>query len=228
MKNRIYKFLMSSHVHHLLEENTVRLGRQSYYREKYEKDFDEWIGDPEEGKSSLAIEHLPTAKLDDSGREVMRRLGLVLHPAVTELGLRGVKSVVEFDVFLFCASTGDLEELKVAMCEKSKDNMTPYDACLELTDREGFETWLKSAVYCGIDSNVPMAGMRPTTFREVDYSEKTRDARIYEHSPYIKRLRFKPQKEIRITVESRLLEYRDIKIVEARAPDLGNFFTRRF
>jgi hypothetical protein len=130
---RYYKFLHSVHVDNILIGGTVRISSLSYYREL---ERPQWIADRLEGSievnmteglvvtgdevSSFTPEGFPLLVRADTGGKIT-------------LGNEVILNYKHRDVFVFCASQGDLAPLTEATCG---DTENPYDACVRIMDME--------------------------------------------------------------------------------------------
>jgi hypothetical protein len=128
-----YKFLHSVHIDKIVIDGTVTISSLSYYRQLEEP---QWIADRLEGSIEVNL----TEGLVVSGNEVSSFTpeGFPL-PVRADTGgkiILGNKVILNYkhpDVFVYCASQGDLAPLTEAMCGDTKN---PYDACVRIVDME--------------------------------------------------------------------------------------------
>jgi hypothetical protein len=205
-KKPVYKFLHSKHLSKVLNDGTLKFGNLSHYRGL---EHDQWIADRLEGSVQLdpqgmvitehenKLDHMLPSSL--AGRHVHVASGGTVSFAP------GVRITIQHpEVYLFSASSGDLEQLTAAMCRKDAE---AYDGCIHIADI----AWLAHRVYFkGKVVELGDARVR-NVFSELVYSEVTYEAlsrtpemeRAPEASPLLKDISFAAQSEIRIVLVPR-------------------------
>jgi hypothetical protein len=197
-----YKFLKSMHIDAVLTEGTINVGSLSHYR-RLERS--QWIADPLEGSVRLTMPEGMIITDKDNPLDTLLPQEQVGRHAIAQTGGTitfnpGVSATfVHDEVWLFSASTGNLENLTDAMCRNSKD---PYDACLEILDIFHLAHRL---FFKGVAEELGGAKMSDLFVRysedRVVYDRLSRDpsiGRMPIASPFLKDVAFADQQEKRI------------------------------
>jgi hypothetical protein len=128
----VCKFLRSEHIDAIIKEGKLRFSTLSHFRTL---EGEKWIGDPNEATTTVNPKGTEfTSNSIEPVGEPWRPSGYApVFLASTGGKLRFNADVsINYglpDVFIFCASDGELEPLTQAMCRDAKD---PYDACIKL------------------------------------------------------------------------------------------------
>jgi hypothetical protein len=199
---RYYKFLHSVHIDNILIDGTVRISSLSYYRKLEEP---QWIADRLEGSIEVNL----TEGLVVTGDEISS-FTPEGFPLPVRAGTGGKLIILDNiilnfklpDVFVFCASQGDLALLTEAMCGDSKN---PYDACVRIMDMEllahrmfyrGRVLEMGSAKIGDVFSAFRCA---PVEYCNLSLDQKTMTTRPPPPSPFIKHHDpFPRQREVRV------------------------------
>jgi hypothetical protein len=223
---KLLKFIMKDHKHFILERDTILIRRFGYYRRLYEETKDEWIGDPQDGESSLRFD------LDTKGRRatpyeraIAARNGIDIDE--TSIGTRvenfQSRAIYQND-YVFCVAKGDPGTLKKAMYCASAANPTPYDACLEIKDDKRLLRLLeKSGTFTDAESGV-CCTMRWSDFRQVVYSDQPLSGWDRRHAPLQKRKKYQEQAEWRSIFSPTERSPTSGDTLKVHAPGLGDCF----
>ena len=132
-----YKYLYSVDLDRILVDGTIRIRTLSYYRDL---EGTQWIADHLEGLVKVKLDQFllrpgeSTAFAPTGYRDIER------PPTAGNLYLQDVVlSYLHADVFIFCASRGDLSSLSETMCQNNgypHHACDRYDACVRIADLE--------------------------------------------------------------------------------------------
>jgi hypothetical protein len=197
----VYKFLHSKHIDDVLLRGAVKIGGLPHYRGLEANS--QWIADKLEGLVELDLAPMVITETENKfepllpdelkGRAIRLETG---GKAIIEAPI----SISAPDVYLFCASTGDLTDLTDAMCREPQND--PYDACIRITDI-GFLA--HRLFYRGVVPELDGAKMSDICERfmwaDVTYDVLKRNAAMGQApspSPFLKDVHFARQHEVRI------------------------------
>ena len=127
-----FKFLRSSHIDQILKDGLIRIASIEYYRNI---EGQQWIGDRSEG--SVEVNYLEPLTI--TGNELERITPLHAIPTLkvgsgsTLITSDVIHSFRTPNVYIFCASFGELSPLTNTMCRQGDD---PYDSCVRIDDMQ--------------------------------------------------------------------------------------------
>lgn len=101
------------------------------------------------------------------------------------------------DNLIYCASRGDLNELVEVMCKSSEINKYPYDTCIKIHEEKFLH--LTRCARFRIPVGMPFAAVLMAPFKDVLYGDGSFDATTSDHASNLKRLKFSPQRETRMS-----------------------------
>lgn len=210
-----YKFLQSEHIGYLLK-GSMRISSLSHYRALK---CEQWIADIREGTTEVDVIHFDSNEHD---YDTLTPIGYspLVGPSKGRVILDDVLlSYPCPDVFIFCASRGDLRSLSEAMWQGEDPAKKPYDACVRIVD---IEHLAHRMFHRGVV--VEMGGAKVSQLfgdfrcKPVEYSNFSWSPKIGRPpppSPFVKHYTFAEQREIRIVFQPRqaiLLQSLTIKI----------------
>jgi hypothetical protein len=224
--NGYFKFVDSAHIDRLLVEGTVLMRRLSHFR-KLERVSGAWIGDALEARSVLTVDQYVTSptvtaeeqKILDEFR--FKDRGILKFSGGGQVSLERISFVSEIpdEYFLFCASFGELESLKEAMCSTGA---IAYDACIEIAHIDLL------AHHIFRQGQVVELAMQPvsTLFDEpevgpVSYEKATKQigqGMARPGSLFVKDSYFSSQSEVRIALRQRIPSLPETVTIKLRKP----------
>lgn len=222
-----YRFMPSRYMDGMLDGN-FRFGSLKYYRLMESVFDDDWIGDSEDGKFITEIERVEVigGQPDSEVRQKLKMLKIVDGDGDGDVLIEGVRLISEVNGYVLCFSVGDRSELEEDML---KDG---YDSCLSFPDLE----CLANVIYYeGVDANNRPASeiFNFPLFGVVSYTSNTASFEsVGEHngwggaSPFVKRVKYKKQREYRIFLESKLGMDEDFVVLKVE--DIGVLCKQEF
>lgn len=223
---KAYKFLNSIHIDRLLRDGTVRVASLDFYRQS---ENPQWISDRLEGRVEVNIDDITSNDLQEFTPE-----GFVpILSGGSNNTFKDVWLTYEVNnVFIFCASFGDLQSLTTIMCNNDNGS-EPYDACVHIPS---IEILAHRMFHRGVVANLQNERVRNIfdyyDYGTVRYENLSRDqtlSRPPAPDPFVKHAAFHTQSEVRIVFypNSRLLD-RNIDILSIKIPKPHNVFLEEF
>lgn len=189
-----YRFMRSKHVDSVLG-GEFRFGSLMYYRLLECVYEDEWIGDSEEGRVITAINNFysKNGRQNIAERKWLDEMGVSVGNA--EIYMNDCKFISEINGYILCFAVGERAELDMKMLNDE------YNSCVSFPD----VPFMAKLLYeHGVDSQGRPAShvFEYPHFDFVDYSSKKfvfgEMNGCQQVSPFVKRDKYKEQKEYRI------------------------------